>query len=279
MKNALNAFAASGVKIDEIALFREMSRYLSTWYSTLFINETHKHYVVYHSRYAKMDKLKEISDIWVVAFSPRKKLAKMTFLQAKYRRGYYSMTVPFIFSGDYYQYELLSTRPKIKRDITGYQLSLDVLSGAISDAVGSYGTFYKDSMGSLDMMFCVASELRCKRRPKGSSEKTKLFFRGKRSAVLHLSSVPSSGIEVRRTLFIDLFEVGLVNLMIGTPIQTDGGMLGILKKVVLRSHVQAPVIDEFVSFITSLQDIASPDDAHGGDGNPNLLLINVDPKG
>jgi hypothetical protein len=56
-------------------------------------------------------------------------------------------------------------------------------------------------------------------------------------------------------------------------------MLGILKKVLLGSQEQSPVIGEFIDFIESLESEASSDDSLGGEGNPNLFLINVDTKG
>src|ERR1035437_4950827 len=109
MKRELNLKYKS--VFTEIDLFQEMANILKTSYKVSFVRETHKHMVNFKSVTIAQTIQREISDLWIITFSPTKRIAKMTFLQAKFHRG--GLKDPFEFNGDFFQYELLSNRPDI----------------------------------------------------------------------------------------------------------------------------------------------------------------------
>ncbi|QNE41915.1 hypothetical protein F1C16_19990 (plasmid) [Hymenobacter sp. NBH84] len=125
MKIDFNSYiSGQGGIIGEVVLFRALAHALSQKHRTLYLEETHQRYVEFNSNSILAPIQREISDIWIISFSQKLNEARMTFLQAKLDKKPKTSRV-FKFSGEYFQYELLSDRPLIKDISTNTNLFPD----------------------------------------------------------------------------------------------------------------------------------------------------------
>jgi len=274
MKKALNTFIKRNPFYGEIPLFKEINTYLSLKYKCAFIEETHMQLVDFHSQNANTTKTRELSDLWIIAYSPKIKKAKMTFLQAKYEKYTKKSHIPFSFKGDFYQFELLSLRPLIINK-NKFNFPKDILSSAISDSVGSFGVFYYDSNNNIDFAFSTASDLSLK-TPATSKTKTKTFyFKGNSYNTTNILITKHLDIEIRSTLNADCFEYGLLNLLIGTPIEHDVNLLKYLKSYF--QNLDFEYKDDFIDFISSARpNLKDINNEIYEVKNSNILILNVD---
>ena len=136
---------------DEECLFRAFVDYFSHQHYATVVDTsvTHKHLVSYQpiAPYTAWPNpvRKEISDVFVVAFSIKRNLARMTHLQAKLERqnGLNTSTNNFVFELDDGQYLMLHNRLQV-HDKSG-DFPDDILSCPLySDSIASYGVFYHD---------------------------------------------------------------------------------------------------------------------------------------
>ncbi|MFZ4545214.1 MAG: hypothetical protein ACOYOA_14265 [Saprospiraceae bacterium] len=260
----------------EIKLFRKMSNILSRTYNVTFIAETHKQSVSYHSIAIKGAAIREISDLWIIAFSPLKSRARMTFLQAKYHRGILGTATPS-FKGEFFQYELLSERPLIKNVGKKFTFPTDILSFSCCTSIGSYGVFFIDSSGQIDMAYSSASYLSL------SSPGPKTY----RSLPVNLSipNIISSGTCIcdcyvcseRISCFdIDTFTNAILDLEIGAELTPFPHILSFIQGF-LAPQKGDPVINQFLNFDNNIPPDVAGDNTSVQDGLPiNLLLINTD---
>ncbi|MCS4302399.1 hypothetical protein [Chryseobacterium sp. BIGb0232] len=277
MKSQLNQIWALGD--TEIDLFRKMSNILSIEYGTLFIEETHQHRICFDSNVINEPAYRELSDLWIIAYSPIEKRIRMTFLQAKYHRK--NLLPSRIFHGDYFQYELLSTRPLLTHG-SSFNFPANILKFDCCDSVGSYGVFYIDYDKKIDMAYCCASQLTADNEPTSYRQ----FF-------VNLSFPPitvSEQIikcrcnicsELNYTFDIDIFTENLLELNIGAEVlQEHFDIISFLKFFLQRNLINEN--------LNQLLDLIN-DDFNGGridgndffkseGGNPHILLINVDGK-
>ena len=136
-----------------------MSSILSARYNVTFVGVTHQQYVSFHCKNINQIATREISDLWIISFSPSLQKARMTFLQAKYHRANLSQQHR-TFRGDYFQYELLSQRPTLTT-IVGQKFNFppDILSFSCCGSIGSYGVFFIDNNDQIDLAYCSAEYL------------------------------------------------------------------------------------------------------------------------
>ena len=160
LKEALNN---PKINRDEVSLFKEMIRYFQTNYSSVVIDQTHKHSVSFNAvkPYENWGKVtKEISDVFFVVFSQKREIARMTHLQAKFKKGQFNraQTPQFKFHLDAGQYHMLSNRLSIDDPQGVYPW--DILSHLVySDSVASYGVFYPNESNQIEMAYELASLL------------------------------------------------------------------------------------------------------------------------
>jgi len=274
MKLELNKFILNKSTYNEIDLFREMNRYLSRKYKSIFINETHQHYVEFMSPSTKCKiKRKEISDLWIITYSPKRRKAKMTFLQAKLLKNKQPVSSPFRFLGDYYQYDLLANRPKIK-DLSSFNFPSTILKEALSDAIGSYGIFYNDTKNRLEFSFSVASDL-LKNKKKANCETKMRTFYFEEKQYLTISADINNDIELRNTINADCFEFCLLNLFVGSPIEENNKTLLIFLKNFFKDLSNAK---DFLSFLDLFDIMDNDNNKVKYEGNPNIFLLNIDGK-
>ena len=140
---------------DEVALFCTMIDYFNSqsFASVVKSHQTHKHTVSYTplppydyqwAAYTIGGRIqKEISDVFFVVFSSKRRIARMTHLQAKLKTGTYQHGQNFSFKLDAGQYHMLHNRLEIN-DHSG-KFPNDMLSFPLySDSISSYGVFYQE---------------------------------------------------------------------------------------------------------------------------------------
>ncbi|MCG6150345.1 hypothetical protein LFX15_18760 [Leptospira levettii] len=276
MKKELNRFINSKVNFGEIDLFREFSNILSKKYITTFIEETHQQYVSFNSLNNCQIK-REISDLWIIAYSKKTKKARMTFLQAKFEKKNRNTSIPFRFKGDYFQYELLANRPIINSK-NKFNFPADILSSALSDSVGSFGIFYYDARSRINFAYSIAKYLNFNGATHCKTKTKTLYFINSRNHETIVQINRHKELDLLLTLEADSFECFLVNLMIGTPIDSNKKLLIFLRHYF--QNINGTNLTDFQNFLNQIIDIDNIQDDQDYDlnnnSNPNILLINID---
>jgi hypothetical protein len=283
MKTVFNAYiSAQGGVIGEVVLFRALAHALSQKYKTLYLEETHQRYVEFNSIAISAPIQREISDIWIISFSRKTNEARMTFLQAKFDKKPKTSRI-FKFSGEYFQYELLSDRPLIKDVSTNTNLFPDdVLSYTTFDSVGTFGVFYYDSNGDFDLAYCIASFLQCTSKAKIKKQTTKIL-KFPPFSCLHYPCFRYIN-ELICTTDMDTFEFYLTSMLIGAPIHQN------LKVIIMLQRIFATISDPIASNFIQLLHRLAPDLTNGTSADsenlqnapflqlftPRILLIDVD---
>lgn len=247
-------------KIDEKTLFTAMLNYFNNSYpNATWLHKTHQYYVKFNCVDSRNgiqyhSKMCEISDMLIVAYSPSRQITKATFLQAKYSKR--KRVRPFSFSGDAFQYFLLSQRPLITDNHKPF-FPQDILSSA-SDSIGSFGIFYYD--GQIEFAFSVAVDIEIvsHQRLKGA----KLQFQNpvlfKRRNLLDT--------DTRTVYGADDFENALLNFEIGSPF--DPHTIKDILSVYYYNNVNVKNLCDSMNI--NITDNPNPID------HPHVLIINVD---
>ena len=148
---------------DEESFFNAFIDYFNgQLYSKVYARKTHGYRIkfvpslFYQQLWNFSTVKKEISDVFVIAFSLQKHMIRMTHLQAKYLREAHISTKPFTFELDTGQFYMLSNRLEIL-DNKGLYPPTILSHPLLSDSIASYGVFYSDANGDMDMAFELAS--------------------------------------------------------------------------------------------------------------------------
>lgn len=278
MKSQLNLVVVPGD--TEISLFRKMSIILSSSYHVSFVEEIHARLVQYTSVAISADAVRELGDLWIIAYSPTQGVAKMTFLQAKYLRR--NLALRGRFRADFFQYELLATRPALVNGGT-FNFPSDILSFSCCDSVGSYGVFYKNSSKEIDFAYCSAALLTATSPSPTSYGKfnVRVEFPTATQSVndchCHVCS------ELNYTYDIDDFTQNLLQLNIGVDIHHYPHILAYLQSFLPRARNADTAVNGLAAFLNGTPN--RPHDGFNGDDfnddEPlpgHMLIINVDPK-
>ena len=257
----------------EIDLFRKMSIILSEIYNVAFIAETHQHRVSYYSNTISQIAQRELSDLWIIAFSPSQNRIRTTFLQAKYHRK--NLLTSGIFHADFFQFELLSTKATL---LTGSSFNFpeDCLSFSCCGSVGSYGVFYVDNTTSIDMAYSSAEILTAATSPTNYGQiSVDLSFPTSPISINNCNCIICS--ELNYTYDIDFFTKNLLQLNIGAELQINPKMLAYIRALLSKLDASTTT----TQLITTINNISPIDDANNNlemksEGNPNVLIINVD---
>lgn len=214
LKQGLN----NNVPYLEVDLFRRMLLDLKHYYhATVVASETHQHYVCFDAvdpiTGANVNKRREISDLFIIAYSPNLRIARATFLQAKVARNNKGLDGNvFTFNGEYYQYYLLSQRPMFRCANCG--LPYYVLQDAYLSSIGSYGVFYKDTNNKVDFAYQPAGHLI---QLASTNIKTWHFQYDNSQTYYTPKGIP----DLYCTYNLDVFERELINLRLGSPLTID----------------------------------------------------------
>lgn len=216
LKQGLNT---NGLPYREVDLFEQMLLDLKRYYgATVVAEKTHQHYVTFDAVHpittAHINLRREISDLLIIVYSPKRHIARATFLQAKVaRNGCGLKGAKFNFNGEYFQYYLLSQRPIFRCASCGFPY--DILRNAYLSSIGSYGVFYKDANSNVDFAYQPADLL----LQKPLSTNTKIWHFECDNSKTYYS--PKGIPDLYCTYDIDVFEKELINLRLGSPITTN----------------------------------------------------------
>lgn len=269
MKQIFNRVASHAD--GEVALFKKLAKILACNYNVTFIKETHQDYVSFYSETLSTKVKREISDLWIIMYSPIKRQARMTFLQAKYQPNDWWRSNRFSFKGDFFQHELLSTRPQIE----SVQFPDNILSYTSNSSIGSFGVFYHDSFGDIDLAFASADSIQCTARIPTTSRSAKRTMEFPDIGMLDFLVKKENECSLTATLSINSFTSALLNLMIGADILIDRTILSFVSKSLKYCAINNPEVKDFLNFIEGL-DIRINDNVRGADNIPNIILINID---
>lgn len=203
--------------LSELNLFRQMMRSFSSRYKAVVVEETHQHYVHFIAGHTPQGKpipaRKEISDILIIAYSPSRKIARETFLQAKVARrpNGLQLSGDFVFIGENYQYYLLSERPLFDVPRLGLK-DVPVLRDALLPSIGSYGVFYEIGNNRVDFAYQPAHKLNYHIADAYGHVALEIDQR------LSKYNVPSLIPDLQYTLSIDEFEYAVVHMLVGSPV-------------------------------------------------------------
>lgn len=269
MKREINKVAYRNDSLDELTFFREMSKSLNKNAAAVYVRETHgnRGLVKFPSKYYGTEKQREISDLMIISINTSTSKIKLSFLQAKYHR---TRTTPFLkFYGDYLQLELLSDRPDIDPN-NSFGFPQNILNFSNFRSLTTYGVFYHDKIGQIDMLFSVADLL----KPIGSSTKGPIIFPG-HPYCPRLNCFTSNSNEMLSTCNIDLFEKGLVSFQIGAPIIRNSNIDSSIKALFMNL---IPNSDKTTSdFLESILDYFGTESLNDRyqppRGNPNMLIL------
>lgn len=274
MKSALNRQKRTLHRIDEINLFRLMSRIIvSLGHNAAFIAETHgkSGWVTFKSRITRprMIWTKEISDLLICVHSKSTNEIRLSLLQAKFHR---KRIAPYLkFKGDYLQLELLRDKPLINAK-NAFGFPSDFLRlGNIYESFRCYGVFHYDAASDIDMLYSCA----CMLKEAGASTSTSGLINFTAPCAGHFAVMSPN--EVISTNSLDTFSSSLLAMSIGVPISTERGLQTYLKKLLkfIRSRIDG---GEAINLIDAIDAVIGSDISAEGNpisGNPNILLIST----
>lgn len=276
MKIELNQVWTQGD--DEVALFQKMSSILSNIYQVAFVGQTHKQYVEFMSQQVNQIVTREISDIWIIAYSLLQRKVRTTFLQAKYHRAILNAHNR-VFEAEYFQYELLATRPQLTAVIgQRFKWPANILSFGCCNSIGSYGVFFIDTQKEIDLAYCCAKQTVLKSTPPIAYCRRTInleipYYNNNQLTTCKCNSCA----ELISCFDIDMFTNAILNLEIGTELTYYPKTLNIIGKI-LTPFSSEIAINSLVNFILTdfpLQDINTEFD-NAAEMPTNVWVVNVD---
>lgn len=169
----------SSSPFNEIEQFRAMMRSFGSLRPKFYLEEFHgfKRQVYFNTVHPWMrDRARcELCDILLIIYGTNGGLSvRMSLLQVKLSRtehftsdpSYTGKIEPQTFSGNYEQWDLLSRRPKIE-PTTVFVPPPDLLSSATLSTIGTFGIFFKNRPGVIDLFYAAADCLTPDTLPRG----------------------------------------------------------------------------------------------------------------
>ena len=298
LKNYINAWQNAPLNIarfqgkpmpqtpDEESLFNAMIDYFKSRPFAVVVSadKTHHHNVSkthhHNVRYKPLPPYdtswgpsveKEISDVFFLVFSPSRRIARMTHLQAKLEDRKKPGNA-FSFTLDAGQYHMLHNRLEIN-DSKGV-FPNDILSFPLySDSVSSYGVFYLDEKNEYDMAFEIASLISYSGRKSYKSPNAALVHTFATTADLwgdcnlktsqlsapfwhccrfcYMRFCEDCCRELLSTIQIDHFERELLDMHVGTRMEFDVTTLRQLAGLFVANHKAAT----YTSFVSRMEKI------------------------
>lgn len=286
MKKKLNmAINKSGVKIEEVSLFREMSNQFNNHpvSRSTYVEEIHgrKGWVQFASGYKTGGTaICELGDLLFLTYDKSVKELRICILQAKYRKGRYGKFLNF--NADLFQWELLRDKPNIinkgslifPENILNFRYDYE--------SIAAYGIFYNDNIsGDIDFLYTIPRHIRPRSYPKIAVSKGNRAFRfscplGMGSPNLWCRKGYYSK-EVISTCSMDVFEMGVLSCMIGAPINLDinSWVMNLLRNVKDRAD-NPEIIEEIINSYGGDIDLARSN--YFFDLTPPIIFVIADSK-
>lgn len=250
---------------DEISLFRLLAKLLAKHYHNIEYLETHGQpgFVEFVSQISPgVKKKREISDLIIIAYSRRRRIAKYTIHQVKYDRnvGIKRQSPAFDFRGELYQYDLLYYRPDIIPVPGSIQFPTHILSNASHVSVCSYGVFFTNHNRLIDYTYSASRWL----TPASYAKRPKLLLN---EAMLDKKYGED---DLTACIGLQKFVQALLDLHVGTLIgpNSNGRFIASVLASARRSSGSNTPDDFFDQF-----DFGEPIDIKG---SFRILAINVD---
>lgn len=258
-------------KIDEIKLFIELIKVLnSTHPSTLLLKKTHQNKIFFKSKVCSSYKGKEISDILFIVYSDTPQKLFISFMQCKDNKK----RDPLVkFSADYFQYELLSTRPKI---VSNKKFPENILSFTKHSSIGNYGIFFEKG-GDYDLAYSIAQKLNIK-----SSIPLAINCCLSSQIKNYNIQIPTKNITAKGELIAAAnlcdFLTSLVKFKIGAPVvPRNKEILNFLKSLIeelMKSHATDTTLISFKDFFElHYKDAKAGDDMNASSFIPKVVIV------
>lgn len=220
----------------------------------------------------KQKVVKELADMMLITYSPKKDICKLTYLQNKVGKNANK------FSGDLMQLSLLKDRPVISPAKSGAKLSKyafnpRILTDAVVPSVGSYGIFYRLKTGEYEMSYYPADLLE-PNKAIGKSIIRSITYTGKINCSRNFGMInDSTGVGT-----LSEFGDALMGLKIGTPISRK-----LHDQLSLSLGEKNPTIDNEFTFMQISDDENNfnsefEDNMNSFLGAATIVLINTDYK-
>lgn len=259
LRDALAKVIAAGYAPIEVNLFRAMLAYFDLQ-PNCEVSEVHQHYVEYLNK-AKNKTRCEIADLLVISFSESRCTMRASFIQVK-REVVPQVRNKFRFHLTANQYQLLYNCPII--DPKGTGLPANILRDACSDAISSYGVFYR-SRQNYEFAYEITKMLQPS-QPKRQAGSMTCSFSTKQLLGGYACRIPQQSLQYCGTPFgqcapillssinTNHFEDALSKGLIGSPI--IGSLAKQLIKFITDLHSGAPSKHAhfFANFISKFQD-------------------------
>ena len=228
IKNSLSFALPTGRgNLSEVNLFEQMLKCFKYYYgATVIINKTHTKYVGFQTTNRAnglpiQNITREISDLHIITYSPKQKIARETYLQAKVANTPSGLQAnnTFNFRGDWYQYDLLSRRPELLAPLNKppyYRLLCDplFLQDATLPSIGSYGVFYINRNKQVDFAYQPANVLSISSRNHTSTNCQFTI-----DTNLSKYNIPHEIPDLQYTYDADEFEYAVIHNLVGSPLR------------------------------------------------------------
>lgn len=262
MKTQLNSvFKTTGMKIDEVNLFREMAKAFNNHSVSkcIYVDEIHQCHVEFDSHIHKKGFAKvELGDLLLLTFDKATRELRICVLQAKYKKeSYYAF---LNFKGDIFQWELLLKKPCIKNKSKKFKFPENILNFRTDyKSIAAYGVFYHDNISrDIEFLYTLPEHVSPHCMPKGPITKKATSFHFRCPCNLGSpNNTCKKGIESREaisTCSLDVFEEQVLTCKVGAPINDYGVKTWVLQ---LLRHIKgrasdSSIVDEVLEYLGRL---------------------------
>ena len=159
----------------------------------------------------------ELCDLMIIVYSSKLKLARLTFLQAKYERKKVFYPSSYNWKANLVQWDLLFSRPRIV-GCGKFTPPHDLLQSALLPSVGSFGFFFRNPDGEFEVFYSSANCL----YPKSLRKKECRLILSCHNFpyIKNLKTTSGAFDECQIAFGNHLFAKNLYEMNIGTPIGT-----------------------------------------------------------
>ena len=143
----------------EIQMFRRLADGIASKCKAVLTPEMHgKGYVKFQTSFGTYRTV-EISDLLIIC--KRKKRIKISFLQAKKHHSSQQIGTSSVldFQADLLQYDLLRNAPNVIPTRQKFPFPTNILNFSTTESLRTYGTFYVDANGEINMLYSATSQL------------------------------------------------------------------------------------------------------------------------
>lgn len=261
----------------ELEIFRELARIISkNGIPAAFVSELHQHCVQFWSSFQNQTLKREPADLLFVIHDNTRSSIRILFLQAKQFRNLFPKFIKC--KADFFQWELLCSREKLIGSYIGGNSTYCRYWQHLYLSMTSFGIFYKDQIGDIDMFFTIPEFLYPLSFPKTTKHSERVF-----QILTPCASKIYTSQETLMTCTLNTFFMDLMALKIGHPLplfhyRFVNKLASKLRFLLSKREVQSDIIRPILINIEenfSINDITTEKDDFSF---PNLFLISIPNK-